>query len=65
LIFFTLTLSTIYVSASFFPKVSKVKSQKSKAAVAIVTPSEFCNDENNSVTRSAMDALRSKKKLAS
>jgi hypothetical protein len=25
-------------------------------------PSEFCNDENNSVTRSAMDALRSSKK---
>jgi hypothetical protein len=27
-------------------------------------PSEFCNDENNSVTRSAMDALRNSKKIS-
>jgi hypothetical protein len=26
-------------------------------------PSEFCNDENNSVIRSAMDALRNSKKM--
>jgi hypothetical protein len=26
-------------------------------------PSEFCNDENNSVIRSAMDALRNSKKI--
>ncbi len=28
-------------------------------------PSELCNDENNSVIRSAMDALRNSKKIAS
>jgi hypothetical protein len=28
-------------------------------------PSEFCNDENNSVIRSAMDALKNAKKLSS
>ncbi len=27
-------------------------------------PSEFCNDENNSVPRSAMDALRNSKKIS-
>jgi hypothetical protein len=27
-------------------------------------PSEFCNDENNSVIRSAMDALRNSKKIS-
>jgi hypothetical protein len=27
-------------------------------------PSEFCNDENNSVTRSALDALRNSKKIS-
>jgi hypothetical protein len=27
-------------------------------------PSEFCNDDNNSVIRSAMDALRNSKKIS-
>jgi hypothetical protein len=27
-------------------------------------PSEFCNDENNSVIRSAVDALRNSKKIS-
>jgi hypothetical protein len=27
-------------------------------------PSEFCNDENNKVIRSAMDALRNSKKIS-
>ncbi len=79
LIFFSLTLAMIFVSASFLPKVSKVKKRgwkwnfglrkcknwQGSAKLSLLSllpqPSEFCNDENNSVIRSAMDALRNSK----
>ncbi len=82
LIFFTLTLATIFVSASFLPKVSKVKergwklnfrlwvgknwqgSAKLSPLPLSPPPSEFCNDENYSIIRSAMDALRYSKKIS-
>jgi hypothetical protein len=38
------------------------RDSKTIAAVAVATPSEFCNEEKNSVIRSAMDALRNSKK---
>ncbi len=85
LIFFLLTLATIFVSASFLPKVSKVKERgwklnfvfrndknwQGSAKLAPLSPSlqpsEFCtrNDENNSLIRSAMDALRNSTKKIS
>jgi hypothetical protein len=80
LIFFTLTLATIFVSASFLPKVSKrlkvefwslemVKigrgQQNYRRCRCHHPPSEFCNHEKNNVIRSAMDALKNSKKIAS
>jgi hypothetical protein len=70
------SLFSIFVSASFLPKVSKrlkvefsslemVKMQGSAKLSPLSLsppPSEFCNHEKNSVIRSAMDALRNSKK---
>jgi hypothetical protein len=36
--------------------------QGSAQLLLLPPPSDFCNDENNSVKRSAMDALRNSKK---
>jgi hypothetical protein len=73
-IFFTLTLATIFISASFLPKVSKrlkvefwssemikIGRGQQKLTPLSPPPSEFCNHEKNNVIRSAMDALRNSK----
>jgi hypothetical protein len=76
LIFFTLTHATILDFASFLPNISKVnergcklndKKWRGSAQLSPLLPSpppsEFCNDEANSVIRLAIDALRNSKKL--
>jgi hypothetical protein len=75
LIFFTLTLATIFVSASFLPKVSKrLKVEFWSLEMAKIGRGQqnyrrcrhplqsFATMKKNSVIRSAMDALKNSKK---
>jgi hypothetical protein len=80
LIFFTLTLATIFVSASFLPKVSKRlkvefwslemvkigRGQQNYRRCRCRHPLQsFATMKKNNVIRSAMNALKNQKKLAS
>jgi hypothetical protein len=51
-----------------FSSLEMVKNWQGSVKLSLLSlsppPSEFCNDENNSVIRSAMDALRNSKKIS-